>query len=319
MTKPICSNCQLYKVRCTTTLIRRRAMAPKLKPAGGPPLDQEPTPHTSSNSNEGLEARLKGIEARLDSLGATAGGNASLASLLGYSPVTNPYDFSSSIDPSMLETPDSTEPLAVNNNSSNASSVADGFFPELPPFQEALPVIESYFEDFNSILPLHHQPTFMKLLHRCYSGGAVAQQPPQQHRQKAEFALVHSVLAIGYRLRPDDDEDSIAAMGGGSAAAMMPNPFAEDKSQQCLQNCGRLLHDLVTRDEDALGIQVLLAMAVLHLADGDDKLASMLISAVMRLAHSLQMHTRASDEPFPLYEARQRHNIFWICYCLDKV
>ncbi|KAK8044699.1 fusaridione A cluster transcription factor fsdR [Apiospora rasikravindrae] len=97
-----------------------------------------------------------------------------------------------------------------------------------------------------------------------------------------------------------------------------PYPFAEDKSQQCLRHCERLLSELVTRDEDTLGIQALLALVVLHLAAGDEKSASMLISAAMRLAHSLQMHTRTFDMPFPLREAEQRHSIFWICYCLDK-
>ncbi|KAK8052801.1 transcriptional regulator [Apiospora saccharicola] len=319
MTKPVCSNCQLYKVRCTTTLIRRRApMAPKPKTADvPPPPSQEPRLHNTPNANESLEARLKGIEARLDSLGASSGGgDASLASLLGYPPpIINPgpLDFSSNVDLSMLETEgSSSEPVVVGNSSSSgsssshASSGVDGVFPELPPLHEALPVIERYFQDFNSALPLHHEPTFMKLLHRCYSGGV----EQHQQRQKVEFALVHSVLAIGYRLRPSGAD--------GNSAAMPPNPFAGDKSQQCLQSCGRLLQDLVTWDEDALGIQVLLAIVVLHLADGDDKLASMLVSAAMRLAHSLQMHTEASDVAFPLHEAQQRHNIFWICYCLDK-
>ena len=288
-------------------------MAPKLKAANMPPPEREPSPAVSNN-NESLEARLKGIEARLDSLRASSEGNASPASLLGYPLALNPHDFSSNMDMSMLETQGSSEPVVVNSSSSSSShvsSAADGFVPELPPLHEALPVIECYFRDFNSILPLHHQPTFMKLLHRCYSGG-VAQ--PQQ-RQKVEFALVHSVLAIGYRLQPGADDT--AFMGGGGAVT--PNPFAEDKSQQCLRDCGRLLHDFVTRDEDTLGIQVLLAMVVLHLTNGDEKLASMLISAAMRLAHSLQLHTSASDVSFTLQEAQQRHNIFWICYCLDKV
>ncbi|KAK8131469.1 fungal-specific transcription factor domain-containing protein [Apiospora sp. TS-2023a] len=326
MAKPVCSNCQLYKVRCTTTLIRRRApMAPKPKPADvpPPPPDQEPRLlHNTSDANESLEARLKGIEARLDSLGASSGGaDASLASLLGYPPsVVNPLDFSTNVDLSMLETEgSSSEPVVVvgnssGSNSSHTSSVADGFFPELPPLHEALPIIERYFQDFNSALPLHHEPTFMKLLHRCYSGGGGGGIEQPRQRQKVEFALVHSVLAIGYRLRlrPSGADDTAAA------AMPPPNPFAEDKSQQCLQNCGRLLQDLVTWDEDTLGIQVLLAIIILHLANGDDKLASMLISAAMRLAHSLQMHTEASDVSFPLHEAQQRHNIFWICYCLDK-
>ncbi|KAK7943736.1 transcriptional regulator [Apiospora aurea] len=237
MTKPVCSNCQLYKVRCTTTLIRRRAMAPKRKPA------------------------------------------------------------------------DVSPPGRDHDNSSNASSLdVDGSFPELPPLHGALPIIETYFRDFNSVLPLHHEPTFMKLLHRCYSGGA------EQKSRRAEFALVYSVLAIGYRLRPNTGS---GGDGIFTAAAVM-GPFAEDKSQKCLRNCERLLSELVTRDEDTLGIQALLGLVVLHLANDDEKPAAMLISAAMRLVHNLQMHTRTSDTSFSLREAEQRHNVFWICYCLDK-
>ncbi|KAK8120744.1 hypothetical protein PG999_004864 [Apiospora kogelbergensis] len=200
---------------------------------------------------------------------------------------------------SMLEPPYCAEP--ISSSSGNASSVSDGF-PELPPLHEALPVIETYFNDFNIALPLHHQPTFMKLLHRCYSG-------PENQKQRVEYALVHSVLAIGYRLRSGMDDIFI---DGGFY------PFAENESQLYFRNCERLLNDLVTRDEDTLGVQVLLALVVLHLANGDEKSAAMLISAAMRLAHSLQMHTRTSDDSFPLHEAQQRHNIFWICYIMDK-
>ncbi|KAK8044700.1 hypothetical protein PG993_004724 [Apiospora rasikravindrae] len=182
MTKPVCSNCQLYKVRCTTTLIRRRAMAPEVKPA-----DVTPPGREHDNHNESLEARLKGIEARLDSLGASpSGGDASLASLLGYpSIINNTHDFSPNVmDLGMLKTPDASEPEVVmgsSSNTSNASSMSiDGSFLEMPPLHEALPVIETYFRDFNSMLPLHHEPTFMKLLHRCYSGGS-----PEQQSQRA--------------------------------------------------------------------------------------------------------------------------------------
>ncbi|KAK8069135.1 hypothetical protein PG994_005751 [Apiospora phragmitis] len=302
MTKLVCSNCQLYKVRCTTTLIRRRAMAPKLKPADVPPPERDYESHTSNNNNESLEARLKGIEARLDCLGASSG-DISLESLLGYPPIINPHDFSTNVN--LISIPET-----FVSSSSNASSVVGGSFPELPPLHEALPVIETYFREFNSALPLHHEPTFMKLLHRCYSGG-----PEQQQRQRVDFTLVHSILAIGYRLRPDVGEHEVA---NNMDTTVPPYPFAEDKSQQCLRNCERLLQELVTRDEDTLGIQVLLALVVLHLADGDERSGSMLISAAMRLAHSLQMHTRASDTSFSLREAQQRHNIFWICYCFDK-
>ncbi|KAK8085260.1 fungal specific transcription factor domain-containing protein [Apiospora hydei] len=284
-------------------------MAPKLKLAGRDHESQ--TSHT--NNNESLEARLKGIEARLDSLGTPYGGDASLASLLDYPPIiNNPHAFSSNaMDMSMPETSYASEPAAVGSDSSSSGNASfldvDGSFPELPPLHEALPVIETYFRDFNSVLPLHHEPTFMKLLHRCYSGGA------EPKSRRAEFALVHSVLAIGYRLRPNPESG-----GGVFMATAVMHPFTGDKSQKCLRNCERLLSELVTRDDDTLGIQALLGLVVLHLANGDEKSAAMLISAAMRLVHNLQMHTRTSDTSFPLREAEQRHNVFWICYCLDK-
>ncbi|KAK7975666.1 hypothetical protein PG989_014129 [Apiospora arundinis] len=319
MAKPVCSNCQLYKVRCTTTLIRRRAMAskPKSRHADVSTLPRDNESDKSNSHDQSLEARLKGIEARLDSIGAAAGGDSSsLASLMGYSPMIDAHDFSSNVvDMNIFEPSYVSEPVVTSSGSGASSTGADGF-PELPPLHEALPVIETYFDDFNGVLPLHHQPTFMKLLHRCYSG-------PEQQRQRVEFALVHSVLAIGYRLRPNNNTDGGVDDGGGGGGIFVDTTvpyyrFAEDRSQQCMRNCERLLNDLVTRDEDTLGIQALLALVVLHLSNGDDKSASMLISAAMRLAHSLQIHTKSSDSSFPLREAQQRHNIFWICYCLDK-
>jgi hypothetical protein len=169
---------------------------------------------------------------------------------------------------------------------------------KLPPLQEILPVIEAYFKDFNNVIPLFHQSSLMKMMNDFYSGATKA--------PKVVWAVINTVLGIGYRIM-SIEADSIQYR------------IFEGKCQECVANVQKVLDGLVTRDEDTLGVQVILGLIVIRQANADSRPASVLISTAVRLAHRLQLHTRASHSSFAPYEANQRDNIFWICYFLDKV
>lgn len=94
---------------------------------------------------------------------------------------------------------------------------------------------------------------------------------------------------------------------------------AEGKSQDYTINTQKCIDDFMMRDDDILGIQGLLSLVILHQASPNSRPAFMLISTAIRLAHHLQLHTRSSHSNVSLEEGRQRDNIFWICYLLDKV
>jgi hypothetical protein len=95
--------------------------------------------------------------------------------------------------------------------------------------------------------------------------------------------------------------------------------FLKERHQEYESNAQKCLDIFMMRDEDILGVQGLLALIILHQGNANSKQAFMLTSAAIRLAHRLQLHTRSSHANNSPEEARQRDNVFWICYLLDKV
>lgn len=132
-----------------------------------------------SSGHESLEARLRRIESRLDSVEGP--------------PAT------STIPPKTAESgslewdaPDSSDSScqiskAISPGSSDGSSLA-----AIPPLHEVLSVVDAYFRGFNQFLPLFHHATFMTMLHDFYSG--------PRGRSKLRWGLINCVLALGSRM-----------------------------------------------------------------------------------------------------------------------
>ncbi|KAI1416084.1 hypothetical protein F5Y13DRAFT_154534 [Hypoxylon sp. FL1857] len=274
MLKPACSNCMLYKVPCSTTVLRRRA-------APAPPKETPPT--SSTTSGDSLEARLARIEAKLDRLGDPNLATATDQVLNG---VTNQNE--GSTISSIQGAPGSLSPSSLINHGD-----------PIPPLTEILPVVDDYFRDFNPALPLFHQHQFTQMLYNFYS------EPDHSQKSRAVWAAINVVLAIGYRIHAVDRDDIIGR-------------FDDSKVKKCIDNAQRELDELVTREEDTLGIQVLLGLVILFQTNIDQKPASVLIGTAVRLAHRLQLHVKSTLSNFPPEVARHRSNIFWLCYCLDK-
>ncbi|KAF4503214.1 NADH oxidase [Fusarium agapanthi] len=248
-----------------------------------------------NNSQEGLEARLARIEEQLQIV-LNAAKDAQTA---------RPDDQSSPRD--------SAE--SVLNNSANFEEMAKRGFAwkfdpvnpavyqgpqpnilELPPLDEILPIVDNYFTTFNGVIPLFQQPEFMKLLTAWYK------QP--ETRDRASWAAIQTVMAIGYRtpqlsLR---DRQSVHI----------------ERADQCLRNAQTVVSELVTRDEDLLGVQILLGIVMLFQNSRDPKPASVLIGTAVRLAHRLKLQSQEAAMQFPAAEAEQRSRVFWIAYTLDK-
>ncbi|KAI0842433.1 hypothetical protein F5Y06DRAFT_257611 [Hypoxylon sp. FL0890] len=274
MLKPACSNCLLYKVPCSTTVIRRRTV---------PAPPKETQPMTSATDGDSVEARLARIEAKLDRLGEP-----NLAT-------TADQLLSSSSDQS--DRP-SVSPAQRPLESYGPSSLMN-HEEVIPPLTEVLPVVDDYFRDFNPALPLFHQHQFMQMLYNFYC------ERDHSKKTRATWAAINIVLAIGYRIRSVKTEDIVVR-------------FDDSKVKKCIDNAQKELDELVTREEDTLGIQVLLGLVILFQTNTDQKPASVLIGTAVRLAHRLQLHVKASLSNFPPGVARHRSNIFWLCYCLDK-
>ncbi|KAI1639958.1 fungal-specific transcription factor domain-containing protein [Biscogniauxia mediterranea] len=139
----------------------------------------------------------------------------------------------------------------------------------------------------------------MRMLDGYYS------QSGEEKSRGAVGAAINIVLAFGYRMR---------YVGRGNMASV----FGHRKVRKCIDNAQMMLGELMVRDEDTLGVQVLLGLVILFQANSDQQPSAVLSSTAMRLAHRLHLHSKTAMSGFPPDEARQRRNIFWICYCLDK-
>lgn len=133
------------------------------------------SPYSSSSIQESLEERLARIESKLDSMGGN--NNQSLDDLPEiHQPGTNTCS-GVKLGVSGVLTPES--------HTGSASLT-------VPLLHEALPIIDAYFRDFNSVMPLFHQASFMKMLHSFYSGAT--------RSSKVSWGIINAVLAIGTRM-----------------------------------------------------------------------------------------------------------------------
>ncbi|KAG5767784.1 hypothetical protein H9Q72_004481 [Fusarium xylarioides] len=186
---------------------------------------------------------------------------------------------------------------SVLNNSANFEEMAKrGFAWKFDPVNPAVYQVDHYFTTFNGVIPLFQQPEFMKLLSTWYK------QP--ETRDRASWAAIQTVMAIGYRTPQLSLRDS--------------QSVHIEKADQCLRNAQTVVSELVTRDEDLLGVQILLGIVMLFQNSRDPKPASVLIGTAVRLAHRLKLHSQEAAMQFPAAEAEQRSRVFWIAYTLDK-
>ncbi|KAK3326530.1 fungal-specific transcription factor domain-containing protein [Apodospora peruviana] len=168
-------------------------------------------------------------------------------------------------------------------------------FRELPSKPETLSLLKDYFENFNCMLPLFHQPTFMHLVERQYSN--------DPYQGSGWWASLNVALAIAYRLR------------------VMSNlvPAEEDeKAWAYLKNAMSVFSELTMRNTDLLSVQALLGMALFMQGTPNPQPSFLLISTAIRLSHSIGLHKRGTGFNLNPIEIEQRKRVFWIAYMLDK-
>lgn len=168
-------------------------------------------------------------------------------------------------------------------------------FRPLPPKPEALSLLKDFFENFNCMFPLFHQPTFMHLVERQYSN--------DPYQSTGWWASLNCCFAFAHRLR------------------VMSNlvPQEEDeKAWAYLKNAMAVFPELTMRSTDLLAVQALLAMALFLQGTPNPQPTFVLISSAIRLAHSIGLHKRGTGFNLNPIEIEQRKRVFWIAYMLDK-
>ncbi|KAI4114300.1 MAG: hypothetical protein LQ345_004896 [Seirophora villosa] len=165
----------------------------------------------------------------------------------------------------------------------------------LPPKHEALSLCKDFFDNFNLMFPLFHEPTFMHLVEKQYSR--------QPYEGSGWWASFNIALAIAHRIR------------------VMSNlvPQEEDnKAWMYLKNAMGVLTELTMRNSDLLSVQALLGMAMFLLGTPNPQPSFFLVAAAIRLASSIGLHKRGSGFNLNPVEIEQRKRVFWIGYILDK-
>jgi hypothetical protein len=264
--KPRCSHCITYEIDCTYT-------APSRTPA--------PKKRRSYAKGEDGISNTQGRLGRLEFL---------------VQQVTERLD--------IVERKNEAEPLLQHEDASAITTVMplkitrsgdDNNSPEsmvLPPLEQVLPIIQIYLQDFNSVLPLFHADTLLRLVHDCYSVGPL-------QRDSVVWAAVNVVLALARR------HNFVASHDVPSSAA-------------CLSRAESVLSRVVLGDIQLLNIQVLVGMVMLLQASQDLKPALVLIATTIRLAHAIGLHDRTYSAHLGSLHARQRACVFWLAYILDK-
>ncbi|KAL8840135.1 MAG: hypothetical protein Q9170_001483 [Blastenia crenularia] len=168
-------------------------------------------------------------------------------------------------------------------------------FMSLPPKHEALSLCKDFFDNFNLMFPLFHEPTFMHLVHKQYSR--------QPYEGSGWWASFNVALAIAHRIR---------------VMSNLVPPEEDNKAWMYLKNAMGVLTELTMRNLDLLSVQALLGMAMFLLGTPNPQPSFFLVAAAIRLANSIGLHKRGSGFGLNPVEIEQRKRVFWIGYLLDK-
>ncbi|KAI9749762.1 MAG: hypothetical protein M4579_006752 [Chaenotheca gracillima] len=165
----------------------------------------------------------------------------------------------------------------------------------LPPKEEAVSLLRDFFDHFDCIFPLFHEPTFMHLVDKHYS--------KDPYEGSGWWASLNIALAIAHRLR------------------VMSNLVPQEEDEKAwgyLKNSLYVLTELTMRNTDLLSVQALLGMALFLQGTPNPQPSFFLVSAAIRSAHSIGLHKRGAQFGLRPVEIEQRKRVFWIAYILDK-
>ncbi|KAI1853677.1 hypothetical protein JX265_003989 [Neoarthrinium moseri] len=165
----------------------------------------------------------------------------------------------------------------------------------LPPKPEAMSLLKDYFENFNCMFPLFHQPTFMHLVEKQYSN--------EPYEGSGWWASLNVALATAHRLRV--------------MSKLVPEE-EDDKAWAYMKNAMGVFTELTMRNTDLLSVQALLGMAMFMQGTPNPQPSFLLVAAAIRLMHSIGLHKRGSGFNLNPIEIEQRKRVFWIAYTLDK-
>ncbi|PTB42725.1 hypothetical protein M441DRAFT_57394 [Trichoderma asperellum CBS 433.97] len=264
--KPHCSHCITYNLDCTFT-------APSRKPG--------PKKRQNSANIEGGTSNTQGHMRQLEAI---------IQQLIDRLELAEEKSDVQSLPQSDGATETTTTTLSTIVTKQDDNGVSKSMI--LPPREHALPVIQIYLKDFNTVLPLFDAKTLLHLVHNCYNVGPAQRNP-------VAWAAINIVLALAQRYTLVDCHN-------------VPSPA------ECISRAESVLSTVVLGEIQLLNIQVLVGMVMLLQASQDLQPSLILIATTMRLAHAIGLHDCTYSAHLDTLHARQRAYVFWLAYILDK-
>ncbi|KAJ5675943.1 fungal-specific transcription factor domain-containing protein [Penicillium macrosclerotiorum] len=169
---------------------------------------------------------------------------------------------------------------------------------ELPQLQEAMTLVGIFLNTHNSVLPLFHSDTLLRLVGECY-----AHQPRQ--RDPVVWAAVNVVFAL-------------ASQHVSQSTSNVRSQYQENQTMEYLNKAKSIISTVMLSETRLLNIQVLVGMVMVLQTAHNLTPSLILISATMRLAHKLGLHSHTASAHLDLVQRRQHARVFWLAYILDK-
>lgn len=269
--KPRCSHCITYARDCTYAAPSRQYR----------PKSRKVVTTSNENASE-LHARVRHLEIQIQQFAERSGGD------------DHGHETQRELqEPTPTPSPVVTIPMIVTTSKEESTDYNRSLRAlDLPPLQQILPVVHLYLENFNTVFPLFHAETLLRLLHNTYNLDARCRDP-------VAWAAINIVVALAYRQ---------GLTGSGNV----------NRAVEYLGRAQSVLSDVVLYDTQLLNIQVLVGMVMLLQAAKDLQPALILIATTMRLAHKIGLHNRTSAAHLNPTVAGQRAGVFWLAYILDK-
>ncbi|KAF5517565.1 Fusaridione A cluster transcription factor fsdR [Colletotrichum aenigma] len=163
----------------------------------------------------------------------------------------------------------------------------------LPPWTEALSLVNAFFEQDHMALPIFHPPAFIALLGQQYS--------EESEKRPAWWTAFNAVLAISHRRRVEE---------GASTDKELMWSYAANALDTVL--------DILLRATQLMSVQALLTLAWFFLGTPNPQPSFMLVANAIRLAHSIGLHRKNCGTSLSPLERATRINVFWLAFSLDR-
>lgn len=168
----------------------------------------------------------------------------------------------------------------------------------LPPLEKTMPMVGTFLNAFNSVFPLFHPDTLLRLVGECY-----ALLPHQ--RDPVVWAAINVTLALASQLTPQVSINGCKVPWTGCA-------------NEYLNNAQSVVSTVILGEIRLINIQTLVGLTMVLQTAHNQEPALIMLSATMRLAHKIGLHDRAASVHLDPVERRQHARVFWLAYMLDK-